>query len=221
MKVKVKYFAVLKSISGKIEEDFELRDGSKISELMEVLEGKYPDLKGRRDKILVAVNGRRAGESDKLREGDEVALLPPVAGGNNLKAFNVISEPIPIESLVKEVMSPSCGAVVTFIGMVRDHSEGKEVVGLEYEAYEEMVLNEFNSIGGEVSEKWPDVRLLIWHRVGKLEIGDISVLIAAAAPHRAEAFEACRYAIEELKKRAPIWKRELFREDESRWVGWE
>jgi molybdopterin synthase catalytic subunit len=119
-------------------------------------------------------------------------------------------EPLSLESLVALVAAPGAGAVATFLGLVRDHNLGRAVLHLEYEAYEPLALKVFERIEREIGERWPDVRLALHHRIGRLEIGEASVAIAVASAHRARAFEACRYAIERVKQVAPIWKHEFF-----------
>lgn len=127
------------------------------------------------------------------------------------------SDPIRLEPLIEAVLTPSRGGVATFLGIVRDHHAGHSVVELAYEAYGPMAEAECGRIVAEAEAKWP-VRVAVRHRVGKLVIGDTAVAIAAAGPHRAEAFEACRYVIEELKRRVPIWKRERYEDGSEAWV---
>ena len=124
--------------------------------------------------------------------------------------FRVTADPLDIVLLAARVSGPGCGAVTVFVGLVRDHNAGRRVLWLEYEAYAPLAVKAFERIGHEAAASWPAVRLAIAHRVGRLEIGDASVAIAAASPHRADAFAACRYAIERIKQIAPIWKHEHF-----------
>ncbi len=135
-----------------------------------------------------------------------------------MKAFRIGPEPVSAAEVEAAVAGPDCGAVAVFLGTVRNATKGKPVVALEYEAYAEMALAVFAQIAARAGEKWPLVRLAIHHRVGRLEPGVASVAIAAASPHRADAFDACRFAIEQLKADAPIWKKELYA-DGSQWVG--
>ena len=130
---------------------------------------------------------------------------------------HLTSEPILLDPLIQAVLSPSRGGVATFLGMVRDHHAGRSVVELDYEAYGPMAEAESSRIVAEAESRWP-VRVAVQHRVGKLVIGDTAVAIAAAGAHRDEAFEACRYVIEELKRRVPIWKRERYRDGSEAWV---
>lgn len=129
-------------------------------------------------------------------------------------------EPIDARELEAAVRSDACGGIVTFLGVVRNRAnDGRDVDGLEYEAHEEMALGEFEMIAGEVRERFPDVRLSIVHRTGRLAIGETAVAVCAAAPHRGEAFDACEYAIDELKARAPIWKKERYTDGTGEWIA--
>jgi molybdopterin synthase catalytic subunit len=131
--------------------------------------------------------------------------------------FRITLEPLDAATTAAAVEAPGCGAVATFIGLVRDHNAGRRVRYLDYECYEPLALKSFERIASEAISHWPDARLAIAHRIGPLQIGDASVVIAAASPHRADAFAACRYAIERIKQIAPIWKREHFEGGDS-WI---
>ncbi len=150
-----------------------------------------------------------------LADGDEVAFLPPVAGG---AGRCVLSEaPLDPAAVVARVSGPNAGGLVTFSGAVRDHARGQRIRHLEYEAYPGMAEREMEKVCDEAEKRWPGVRVAIAHRVGRLEIGDLAVVVAVAAPHRAEAFEAARFAIDTLKETVPIWKKE-FAESGDYWV---
>jgi len=131
--------------------------------------------------------------------------------------YRITQEKIDPDALFDDVRTDPCGAVVTFLGTVRDNTMGRRTQYLEYEAYEEMVLRKFGQIGEEIEDRWGIDRVGIVHRVGRVEIGEISVVIAIASPHRKEAFEACAYAIDRIKEDVPIWKKEVW-EDGSSWV---
>lgn len=126
------------------------------------------------------------------------------------RRFRVASDPLDVAAVSAIVSSPDCGAVATFVGLVRNENGGRRVLWLDYEAYEPLAVKSFIRIDEEAGERWPSIGLAIHHRIGRVEIGDASVVIAAASPHRAEAFAACRYAIERIKQIAPIWKHEHF-----------
>lgn len=132
--------------------------------------------------------------------------------------FDVVERAVTTQEVIDAVTGPAHGGLVTFTGVVRERSGGREVVRLEYEAYLPMAVKHLERIGAEIAKRWPDARTSIVHRIGALQVGEVAVAIAVAAPHRAEAFEACRHAIERLKEDVPIWKREVFA-DGSVWVG--
>lgn len=132
--------------------------------------------------------------------------------------IQISDKPLDISACIEWVMSPECGGIDVFIGTVRNATKGKEVVRLEFEAYRQMALNEMQKIAGQALEKWPVQKLLIHHRTGVLQVGEVPVVIAVAAAHRAAAFDACRYTIDTLKETVPIWKREVF-EDGEVWVA--
>jgi len=145
-----------------------------------------------------------------------IALIPPVAGGAGL--FRVSDEPLSLDEVVRAVTSDEHGGVVTFTGVVRRRSRGKTIVRLEYEAYRPMAERKLAEIGAQLAAEQPGVRVAIVHRVGALAVGDVAVVIAASAPHRAAAFDACRAAIDRLKESVPIWKKEIA-EDGEEWIG--
>ncbi len=132
--------------------------------------------------------------------------------------IKIVTEPLCLDELIGSVESPSSGALVIFDGRVRNHSDGKEVLYLEYEAYESMALKEMEAIRRKSLDRWTLDRVVIFHRIGRVEIGESSVLIAVSSAHRADAFSACQHIIDELKKRVPIWKKEFFADGEV-WVG--
>jgi molybdopterin synthase catalytic subunit len=124
--------------------------------------------------------------------------------------YRVTSDPLDVQGIARLVQSNDCGAATTFVGLVRDHNVGRRVLWLEYEAYAPLAVKTFERIGSEAEGRWASVRLALHHRVGRVNVGEASVVIAAASPHRADAFAACRYAIERVKQIAPVWKHEHF-----------
>jgi molybdopterin synthase catalytic subunit/molybdopterin converting factor small subunit len=164
--------------------------------------------------LLYAVNREYVQRGHALRDGDEVALIPPVSGG----AFLLTAEPLDVAAAIAEAESDDAGAVSTFVGTVRRQSRGRDVVRLEYEAFEEMAEPMLRSLAGELTAKHGLCAVAIHHRVGVVEIGEASVVIAVSAPHRAAAIEACREAIDTLKETIPLWKKEVY-EDGSEWIG--
>jgi molybdopterin synthase catalytic subunit/molybdopterin converting factor small subunit len=198
--------------------DLELEPGATAADLRDRLALDYPLVGTLGQRLAVSINLEHASYDDALSEGDEVALLPPVAGGSGGPQQCSISDSALDESEVaRRVMGDDAGGLVTFVGAVRDHSRGHSIKFLEYEAYPEMAEREMQKIADEAAERWPGTRVAIAHRIGHLEIGDAAVVIAAASPHRAAAFEACRFAIDTLKQTVPIWKKEVATDGEY-WV---
>ena len=166
------------------------------------------------DGLLYAVNREYAGREQELRDGDEVALIPPVSGG----AFRVTEEPLSLDAVVAEVTDERAGGIATFTGTVRRQSRGREVTHLEYEAYAEMAEDVIGQIAADLLTRYELCAVAIHHRVGRVEIGEASVVIAVSAPHRQAALNACREAIDTLKETVPLWKKEVYEGGEA-WIG--
>jgi molybdopterin synthase catalytic subunit/molybdopterin converting factor small subunit len=164
--------------------------------------------------LLYAVNREYAERDLELRDGDEVALIPPVSGG----AFRVTEEPLSLDAVVAEVVDERAGGIATFSGTVRRQSRGREVTRLEYEAYAEMAEDVMARLAAELEQRYELCAIAIHHRVGTLEIGEASVVIAVSAPHRQDAFAACKDAIDGLKETVPLWKKEVYEGGEE-WIG--
>jgi MoaE-MoaD fusion protein len=164
--------------------------------------------------MLYAVNREYAGRDRDLRDGDEVALIPPVSGG----AFRIIQEPLSLDAVVADVADERAGAIATFTGTVRRQSRGREVQHLEYEAYAEMAEGVMAQIATQLKERYDLCEIAIHHRVGRVAIGEPSVVIAVSAPHRQDALAACRDAIDTLKETVPLWKKEVYEGGEE-WIG--
>jgi molybdopterin synthase catalytic subunit len=194
----------------------ELDEGARVSDLRSVLVGKLSGLEELGDRLAISVNLEIASEDEALAHDDEVALLPPVAGGAG-GVCTISNAPLDEDEVVRRVAGDDTGGVVSFVGTVRDHSRGHSIKYLEYEAYPEMAEREMQKICDEAALRWPGTRVAIAHRVGHLDIGDAAVVVVAAAPHRGEAFDACRYAIDTLKVTVPIWKKEMATDGEY-WV---
>jgi molybdopterin converting factor subunit 1 len=214
MRVRVLFFGQLKDIAGVSQEDAELSDGARVEDLYERYARRFPRLAEFRPSVAASVNQEYAEWRAALAAGDEVAFLPPVSGGQH----TAISEDIIL--LVREAIQPreillnlkafEDGAAVIFDGFVRNNFKGQRTLYLEYEAYEPMAYAKLREIGADIHTRFGIHRLAIVHRLGRLEVGDTSVFIAVSAPHRAAAFDACRYAIDTLKRTVPIWKKEFF-----------
>jgi molybdopterin synthase catalytic subunit/molybdopterin converting factor small subunit len=184
-----------------------------------VLKARHPRLVEMERSLLFAVNEDYASPSDSLSDGDRLAVLPPVSGGEveMRDIFEITREPIDITGLRARLLEGESGAVVIFDGVARNNTKGRRTLYLEYEGYEAMCLRTMGQIGREVHERWPINRLGIIHRLGHIDILESSVVIVVTSAHRKIAFEACHYAIDRLKKIVPIWKKEFF-EDGEVWV---
>ena len=210
MNIKVLFFGQLRELVGASEESVELPAGASVADLISHYQQRVPRLGEFRPSLAVAVNQEYADAAAALRAGDEVAFIPPVSGGAPASRIELTSEPIEREALVAGVKAPPDGAVVVFEGIVRNHSGGRETLYLDYEAYEPMALVKMHEIVADLRERYPIDGLAMVHRIGRMQIGETSVLIAVSAAHRAVAFEACRAAIDQLKRTVPIWKKEHF-----------
>ena len=222
--VRVLYFALLRERLRRSDERLSLPEGSKVSDAVAALAAQNEVLSGLQKSLLLAVNQTLVPADFPLHDGDELALLPPVSGGSEAQESplpprcRISHEPLDPGEALAAVRGPGQGGVVLFIGLVRDHNQGKQVVRLDYEAFDSMAVRSLSTICGELEASLPGTRLSVIHRVGSLAIGELAVLVAASAPHRAEAFTACRQAIERLKVEVPIWKKE-FSPDGSEWLG--
>lgn len=216
MKIRVKLFASVREIVGQKELVLEVSDDVKASAIPHLLASQYPRLRALTSFLKIAVNHEYADGERILVEGDEVALLPPVSGG--LDAFEITETPLSLDALVAAIGQDTCGAIASFLGIVRGFARGRKVDHLEYDAYPEMAVAKMRQIGDEIRARWPVDRMAIVHRVGRLGIGEASVAIAVASPHRHEALQACAYAIERLKEIVPIWKKEVW-SDGAEWIG--
>jgi len=226
MQVRVLFFGMLKDVAGLERDNVELPAGSHISDLLEQYVKVSPKLQPYYDVIAVALNQEYSDIGATLRDGDEIALIPPVSGGNLSEAdglesqVRIVRERIDCQQIMAAVRHPEDGAVATFEGIVRNHSRGRRTIYLEYEAYELMALKEMERLKAEAVSKFAIREAVIVHRLGRLEIGETSVLIVVASAHRAAAFDACRWLIDTLKKTVPIWKKEHF-EDGAVWADGE
>jgi molybdopterin synthase catalytic subunit len=210
------YFAGVRERAKRNEEALQLSAGATLATLLKHLLTTYPQLAPLKDHLRIAVNQEFAPLDCVLRDGDEVALIPPVSGGSGL--FRVTSEPLSLDEVVRAVSVEEHGGIATFTGVVRRISRGKRILRLEYEAYAPMAEREMAAIGAQLAAEMPGVRVAIVHRVGSLSVGEAAVVIATSAPHRAQAFDACRAAIDRLKQSVPIWKKEIS-EDGEEWIG--
>lgn len=218
MDVTVRYFAMVRELMGRAAETRAVPEGTTTGALLDLLVEEQPRLAPFRQATMVMVNQAYADPARALASGDEVALIPPVSGGAEDPRFRVQAEPLDPRMVERLVDDPATGALVTFVGRVRDNARGQSVDALEYEAYPEAAARMMCQIGGEIEERWGIDKVAIVHRTGRLAVGEASVVIAVAAAHRGAAFAACAYAIDRLKEIVPVWKKEHYG-DGAVWIG--
>jgi molybdopterin synthase catalytic subunit len=219
MQITVLYFAVTRERAGRERETVTLDEGADVAAARVAIARLHPALAPLLPAVGTAVNRAMVAEAHALHDGDELALIPPVAGGAGGRKIAMTSAPLVLDEVLASVAGPGRGGVVTFTGVVRREGHAlPNVVRLEYEAYVEMAVEVLAEIAAEIERELPGTCVAIHHRTGALGVGEAAVAIAAAAPHRAEAFTACRAAIDRLKERAPIWKKEVGEGGEV-WLG--
>jgi molybdopterin synthase catalytic subunit len=221
MQVRVLFFGVLKDLAGRDSDMLNLPERATAGDVIEHYDS-LPRMKGRLRSTAISVNQEYARPELQLKSGDEVALLPPVSGGgpDPVDLINIIRERIVPHDIVPLMERPEDGAVVIFDGVVRNNSRGRRTLYLDYEAYEGMALQKLQELVTEARQRFAIRNVAIVHRLGRIEIGESSVLIAVFSAHRAPAFEACRWLIDTLKRTVPIWKKEYF-EDGAVWADGE
>ena len=207
--MRIRLFAALRERAGSGSVELDLPDGASVGDVWAAL-GLGDEPPG----LLFAVNRAYADRSATLGPGDEVAVIPPVSGG----AFRLSEAPLSLDRAVEEVRGDAAGAIATFLGTVRGHSRGRDVLYLEYEAYEGMAEQVMANLAEQLRRQHDLCEVAIYHRVGRVEIGETSVVIAVSAPHRADALAACGEAIDELKVSVPLWKKEVYVGGEE-WIG--
>jgi molybdopterin synthase catalytic subunit/molybdopterin converting factor small subunit len=219
MRVQVLLFGMLKDLAGRSCEWVDLRDGGLVRDLLEHYRSAVPQMREAMASLAVAVNQQYAGPETVLKADDEVALLPPVSGGAG-KAW-IVREAIDTQSVLDRIKRDEDGAAVVFEGVVRNQTRGRRrTLYLDYEAYEEMALGQMEDLAEQAVKQFQVRDVALVHRLGRLEIGETSVLIVVASAHRAAAFDACRWLIDTLKRTVPIWKKEYF-EDGAVWADGE
>lgn len=218
MQVSIRYFAITRDRVGLESEEVEVSDGATVADLWMDLEVRHPTLAPLRPYLRLAVNREFAADDVRLRGGDVVALIPPVAGGSGVPMAEISDAPLDADAVIARVERPEAGAVVTFRGIVRNHAEGRAVLTLEYEAYTEMAVAKLEQVRLAVQGAHPECLIAVVHRVGVLEVGDLAVVIAVSSAHRQDAFAACLATIDQIKETVPIWKKEVGPEGAS-WVG--
>ncbi|MBC7170957.1 MAG: molybdenum cofactor biosynthesis protein MoaE [Polyangiaceae bacterium] len=219
--ITVRYFAAARDLAGVTEERLPWARAASRSALDALLVERHPRLAPHLSRMRLAINGEIGATGEELRAGDEVDVLPPVAGGSPVALCRVSDTPLSIDECFNAVRHPSAGGVALFVGVVRDHAEGKPVARLDYEAHPTLAAREMHLALESAAAVANGVRVAATHRAGSLAVGDLAVVVAASAPHRAEAFEACRHAIERIKETVPIWKHEWDADGNAHWVNLE
>jgi molybdopterin synthase catalytic subunit/molybdopterin converting factor small subunit len=225
MQVRVLFFGVLKDLVGKASDSISLPENATLGDVLTHYEEAIPQMKETAASLAMSVNQEYAGPGTRLRPGDEVALLPPVSGGADSPARRsqhaaITRERIETASILENIKRPEDGAAVVFEGIVRNHTRDRRTLYLDYEAYEEMALKQMEELAARALVEYQIREVAIVHRLGRLEIGETSVLIVVASAHRPAAFDACRWLIDTLKRTVPIWKKEHF-EDGAMWADGE
>lgn len=224
MQIKVLFFGLLKDICGRSEDHLDLPSDAPLRSVFDYYADLHPALQTMAKSIVLARNHEFAQPDDLLSDGDEVALLPPVSGGTPPEIldpaghfFALTRDPIDPRAAEHRVLQGFDGAVVTFQGVVRNNTRGRATLRLEYECYELMAIRKMAEIGREIAGQYAVSRMAMIHRLGRMEIGEASVVVIAAAPHRRPAFDAALEGINRLKRLVPIWKKEFFADGEV-WV---
>ncbi len=217
MTVQVLFFGIAHDLTGLAQESVEVRDGQSLDELWREYEKRFPRLAEMAGSLVAVVNQETVERATRLEDGDEVAFLPPVSGGLSEDFFRITRSAIRAHDLARNLASPEDGAIVIFEGTVRNHSLDRKTLYLEYEVYEPMAIRKMEEIGREARRKFSIRRIGMIHRIGRVEIGETSVAVIVASEHRSAAFEACRFAIDRLKRDVPIWKKEHL-EDGAIWA---
>lgn len=230
IKVNVLFFGAARDATGAAEAQLRLNPPHDSHSALDQLLIAYPGLRRFGNSLLLAVNQEYARDNQEISDGDELALFPPVSGGSDAGSadvssastsgkdfFELTTDPIDVGAVARRVVPPECGATVTLDGYAREWTRGRRTLHLVYEAYAPMALSEMQYLGARVHEKFEIAHIGIVHRTGRVDIGETSVVIAVSTPHRRAAFEACEWAIRELKRTVPIWKKEFF-EDGEVWV---
>jgi molybdopterin converting factor subunit 1 len=216
MNIRVLFFGAARDAVGANQMELALAEPATVSSAFQSLKERFEKLERFGRSLLFAVNQEYATPDTQLKENDELAVFPPVSGGSH-DFFELTTEAINVGEVARRVVLPECGATVTLDGYAREWTKGKRTLYLVYEAYDAMALTEMQRLGVEAHKQFEIAHIGIVHRTGRIEIGETSVVIAVSAPHRRAAFQACEWAIKELKRTVPIWKKEIFENGEE-WV---
>ena len=216
VKIQVLFFGAARDVVNENPFEIAVDAPATVASAFQSLVKKFSGLERFGRSLLFAVNQEYATPDTMLKENDELAVFPPVSGGSH-DFFELTTEPIDVGAVARRVVLPECGATVTLDGYTREWTKGKRTLYLVYEAYDAMAVSEMERLGREAHKQFEIAHIGIVHRTGRLEIGETSVVIGVSAPHRRAAFQACEWAIKELKRTVPIWKKEVF-EDGEEWV---
>jgi molybdopterin synthase catalytic subunit len=224
MQVRVLFFGILRELAGKPSDSLDLPEGRSVADVIAHYQQQIPQLEALLPSTAIAVNQQYASADTRLNPNDEIALLPPVSGGSAIdrsetqqRYASITREKIDTERILSALKRGQDGAALVFEGVVRNQTRGRKTLYLEYEAYEQMALQQMEALATEALASFQVRDVAIVHRLGRLQIGETSVLIAVASAHRAAAFDACRWLIDTLKRKVPIWKKEYF-EDGAVWA---
>jgi len=226
MRVRVLFFGILKDVVGDTPGELDLPEGASLGTVFQTYVGRFPQLQQMARSIVVARNREFADASVPIRDGDEIAFLPPVSGGATAESwetaagghwFGLTRQAIDTRALAARLLTGDAGAVVTFEGVVRNNTNGRPTLCLDYEGYESMALSTMSCIGKEIASSFPITHIAMVHRLGRMLIGETSVAVMVTAPHRQAAFQAALEGINRLKRLVPIWKKEHF-VDGAVWV---
>jgi len=211
MQIRVLFFGLLKDVAGMAHDSVSLPEGSTLADLLVYYEARIPRLKALLPSLALSVNQQYASVDVALSANDEIALLPPVSGGASRSEHTaIVRTPIDTQGVLDKIKQPEDGAAAVFEGVGRNNTRGRKTLYLDYEAYEEMALKQMEELAAEALAQFRVRDVAIVHRLGRLEIGETSVLIVAVSAHRGAAFDACRWLIDTLKRTVPIWKKEHF-----------
>ena len=229
MQVKVLFFGVLKDITGKSIDVVDIPDNFGLQDVLVRYCTSFPQLAQLLPALAISINRDYAASDSKLHNGDEIALMPPVSGGSGSEQKEIlhgefrcalIHHVIDVQEISKRIKRSSDGAIATFEGIVRDNSRGRKTLYLSYEAYDTMALKQMGSLAFEAAQKFSVRDVAVIHRLGRLDVGETSVLIVVASAHRRQGLDACRWLIDTVKRTVPIWKKEYF-EDGASWTDGE
>jgi molybdopterin synthase catalytic subunit len=220
MQINVSLFAGLHDLVGKRKITLELAEGATVDQLRNEIGELYPVVLPYLATLVCALGDEYVTLDQVLKDGDDISLIPPVSGGSgDAERFLITTEPLDPQALTDAVRTDESGAVTLFYGVARNNSDGRAVIALEYEAHETLAEKKLREVADEVSGRFDITGIGVYHRTGRLEIGETSLLIAVSSAHRREAFEACHYAVDRIKEVVPIWKKEIWEDGEGDWVA--